>query len=180
MKRLFTALDLPDHLKPHIARISKGIAGARWERPELLHVTLSFFGDTDEATTTALRTALEAIKSDPIQLRLAGVGTFAKSTHKSPHVLWAGVTPCPRLATLKQEIDAAALTCGIPTEARKWNPHLTLARFKRPPGPDLKQWIEAHATLQIEPFDVREFHLYESQLTDSGAVHTILQSFKFA
>jgi 2'-5' RNA ligase len=176
MARLFVAVDLPDHLHESLAAICTGIASARWERPHLLHLTLRFIGEADAATTAALQTALLAIDVGRFQLEFAGVGTFPPIGRKPPRVLWVGVADNPALARLQQKVDAAATSCCVEPESRAWKPHLTLARFKRPPGSDLKAWLDTRKDFRLAPVQIREFHLFESKLLRSGAVHTKVQT----
>jgi len=67
--RLFVALDIPDAvrraLRELMARLKSECAGARWVRPEGMHITLKFLGETDEAKLDSIRAALSTIHSGP-------------------------------------------------------------------------------------------------------------------
>jgi len=62
MLRLFVAVDLPAELRPVVAGLAQGIGGARWTRPEQLHVTLRFLGDTPEDRLVDLRARLRQVR----------------------------------------------------------------------------------------------------------------------
>ena len=50
--RLFVALDIDEAIRRRIARFIDGVSGfapdARWAKPESLHVTLKFIGESPE------------------------------------------------------------------------------------------------------------------------------------
>jgi RNA 2',3'-cyclic 3'-phosphodiesterase len=175
MPRLFIAIDLPDDQRTQLAELCRGIEGAKWVKPEQIHLTLRFIGDADDDTKHLLQIALAEIAAPPLTLQLRGAGTFPPLGHK-PRVLWFGVAENPALMHLQQSVEAAVKDCGIPAESRPWTPHITLARFKAPPGKDLQRWLEANAGLQLPPFMIGVIHLYQSRLERSGAIHNLLQT----
>src|SRR4029077_6807793 len=104
----------------------------KWVRPENLHVTLKFLGETPPEKLDALCAAFSAVRSaQHVELRFHGIGFFPND--KRPRVFLAGMTSSPNLSPLAQVIDQASSTLGFPLENRPFTPHLTLARFD-PPG----------------------------------------------
>ena len=103
--RLFVALDLPAEVRDAIARTTASLRteapGARWSKPESLHVTLKFLGEADESLLPQIKIALEQIiSSATVSLSLHGVGFFPDE--KRPRVMWCGVTASPKMQrTLK-------------------------------------------------------------------------------
>ena len=114
-------------------------------------------------------------------LSLRGVGVFPPqpSRRSPPRVLWVGLAPVDRLSALKQAIDQA-LGPDPEMAEREFHPHVTLARWKDPPGPELARFLDRHAGLASPAFAVRDFHLYESRTLPEGAVYTRLHSFNLA
>ena len=57
--RLFVAIDIDEAIRQRIARFLEGVRGfapeARWVRPDSMHLTLKFLGETDEATGERVR-----------------------------------------------------------------------------------------------------------------------------
>ena len=45
--RLFVALTLPEDVRMRLAGLTNGLPGARWVKPENLHLTLRFLGELD-------------------------------------------------------------------------------------------------------------------------------------
>jgi len=185
--RLFVALELPadvrEALVELIAQLKPLCRGAKWARPEGMHVTLKFIGhavaDGDTEKLAAVRAALATVKSDaPVDMRYRGTGFFPDA--RRPNVFWAGIQASPNLAPLAADIEKVLEPLGIPRESRPFVPHLTLARFKSPHGVK-RVVIEAGKFADREFGSSREaeFHLFESKLKSDAAEHTKLESYRF-
>lgn len=121
-KRLFVAILLPAHVEAHlddaVDPLRTALPGLRWTRPSNWHLTLEFLGDCGphEAERQRLRWEERAASSAPMELQIAGSGTFPATTRAK--VLWTGlsgdVLSWQKLAGPEQE------------------PHLTLARAREP------------------------------------------------
>ena len=60
----------------------------------------------------------------------------------------------------------------MPPERRKFQPHVTLGRFREPPPQQrLASFIAGRALFRGEPFMVSGFSLYSSVLRPEGALH---------
>jgi 2'-5' RNA ligase len=92
---------------------------------------------------------------------------------------WLGLSPRDPLAALKLA-NYQALGRDPELGDREFHPHVTLGRWKHRPGPELAGFLDRHAGLASAPFDVRDFHLYESRTLPEGAVYTRLDSFGLA
>lgn len=177
--RLFVALDLPDAVKAALASLRTDIAGASWSKTANLHLTLKFLGDgIDEARVPILTDALRAVEGAPFPLALAGVGCFPPEGRQPPRVLWAGLSASPALAELAAAVDRTLVPLGFPAERHAFSPHLTLARLKVAGNdPAVARFLEQHAGLRCEPFEIAAFHLYSSLLSPQGATYRQLASF---
>jgi 2'-5' RNA ligase len=65
---------------------------------------------------------------------------------------------------------------GAPAEQRRFVPHVTVARIKRPHDPSA---YLAQAGLAPSEFVCRELTLYESQLRPAGPIYTVLHRARF-
>ena len=181
--RLFVALDIPDAvrraLRELIARLRPECTGARWVRPEGMHVTLKFLGETDEAKLDSIRAALSSIHSgQAVESDFRGVGFFPNEFH--PRVVWCGIEASSNLSQLAAGVDRALQTLGFPAESPPFTPHLTLARFNSHKG--LDTLVRAANNLKSYDFGSQracEFHLYQSVLKPSGAEYNRLATFSF-
>lgn len=176
--RLFIAIEIPDDLKKTIADLRADIPGARWVPEEQIHLTLAFLGEVEETVVEQLNSALAGIHATEFELCFSSTGCFPK--YQRPRVLWLGVKPHPHLDELAAKVRAAVLSCGIPQEERPFSAHITLARLKLLPSRELEAILEQPQKQRIHPFRAREFILFQSRLTQQGAVHTPLMSFPLA
>jgi RNA 2',3'-cyclic 3'-phosphodiesterase len=182
--RLFVALDVPDEtrraLGEAIRKFESVCRGARWMRAESIHVTLKFIGEVEETKLPAIKDSLATVKSSqPIEIAFRNFGFFPNERH--PHVFWLGIESGPNLAALAANISSALEPIGFPREEREFRPHLTLARFKTEKGlPKLREIVAPLAHQSFGNTVASQFHLYESVLNPSGAVHTKLASYPFA
>jgi RNA 2',3'-cyclic 3'-phosphodiesterase len=169
MHRLFTAIDLPEEVRETIADIGSDLPGARRVPPDQLHLTLRFIGEVDEGTFAAVRSSLRAVEATGFSLALRGVGHFPPG--RRPRVLWVGLAECAPLLELQKEVERALTGAGIPSEARRFSPHLTLARLKDTPPEKVDALEDRCRQFSAGPFPVTQFYLYSSTLTRSGAIH---------
>lgn len=167
--RLFVAIPIPDEVRRRLIAISSGVRNARWVRPEGMHITLFFAGETDRQQARDLDAELEHVRLPAFDIRCNGLGYFERgSVIKS---IWAGIETNPTLAHLQGRVESAGVRAGFPHENRKFKPHVTLARLKGGRAEDVGPWIEAHDPLMLEPFTADRFVLYRSHLSGEGALY---------
>ncbi len=169
MLRLFVAIPIPDDLRQRLLAISTGVRGARWVRPEGMHVTLFFAGEMDREQARDLDTELEAINLPAFELSCRGLGYFERGSRIKS--VWAGIESNDVLNHLHDRVETAAVKAGFARENRKYKPHITLARLKGGRADDIGPWIETHDHLSAPPFTVDRFTLYRSHLAREGAMY---------
>ena len=181
--RLFIAIEIPEDIRARIASLLKEFRAisphGKWVRPENLHLTLKFMGETDPAKLVEVQSALASICSaQPITIEFRGLGFFPNA--RRPRVFWLGIQSSAALADTVAAIDRAVHKLGFPLEERPFTPHLTLARFTESSlAASLQSAITEKAAVSLGAFTATEFHLIESKLKSSGAEYTTLQSFPF-
>jgi 2'-5' RNA ligase len=173
--RAFVALDLDARLREAMgelqARLRPRLGGIRMTRPEGIHLTLRFLGDTSPEQVAALRPLLaSAAEACPAaEARVAGLGTFPE--RGSPRVLWLGLDVPSAVYDLQRACERAARAAGFEREERPFRAHLTLGRWRdRAARPDLPP-----ADLGATPLD--SLVLFKSDLRPEGAVYTSLARF---
>ena len=127
--RLFFAL-WPDELtRLKLARLSLSLAakGCKPVPPQNLHVTLVFLGQVDAATICLIEHSATGISATPFVLTFDRLSYWPK-----PKVLCLNCTHTPD----ELELLVAALTrdvaiCGLLTDTRPYQPHITLVRPAR-------------------------------------------------
>jgi RNA 2',3'-cyclic 3'-phosphodiesterase len=187
--RLFVALEIPSELKKQLASLIKELReaagesrgnGPRWVRPENLHLTLKFIGEAASDKVSPICNMLTRIpSSEHISLEFRGLGFFPNE--KKARVLWVGISNSSQVQTLAANVEFVLEQIGIPREQRRFQPHLTLARFE-PPGvtTNLRVAIARNANRTFVSLHAHEFHLIESKLKPAGAEYTTVRSFPFA
>lgn len=178
MVRLFIAINLPDHIREEIRGLGQSIPGARAVPEEQLHLTLKFIGEVDGARAIDIGDALSAIRHPVINTALRGVGCFPP--RGEPRVLWTGIAAPDQVTALRNKVETCLAAIGMAREKKKFFPHFTVARLKSPPIQRLQQFLAGNSLLSSTPFVVDAFHLYQSQLTPKGAIHTCLQSYELS
>ncbi len=163
---LFAAIDLPGPIAKDIARMQRGVSGARWRTADQLHITLGYFGDVDVDHAEALDDALARSPLPGFELTVSGAGHFGR---REVHAIWAGVEDAAPLTALHKYCRRAARAAGIVMEARKYTPHVTLA-YMKPESPldRIIAFKKNMAGFSAGPFWVDGFHLYSSHPKKKG------------
>jgi 2'-5' RNA ligase len=170
-KRLFVAISPPPVIQQCLIDLDPGIRGVRWTERNQMHLTLGFFPDVSEHVDRALRENLNAIEFRAFFLPLQGIGTFPSKG--PPKIIWIGVGKGhPHLFQLHKRVQDAALAVGLEADLRPWHPHITLARCRGVYGGVLRKFLKSNAELDAGMFRVDAFHLYCSELTPAGPIHT--------
>jgi len=177
MHRLFVALRPPVPVRQGLLDIMQGIAGARWQDDEQLHLTLTFVGEVERPLAEDIATALGRVTQPRPTVRLRGTGLFGPPGR--PHSLWAGCTPDPGLTLLAQRVTRALTLAGHAAPARTFHPHVTIARLNRSSGP-ADAFLRLHAGLSMPAFVADAFFLYESELGRDGARYHVVARYPLA
>jgi 2'-5' RNA ligase len=157
-------------LKPHFP-------GARWERPDKLHLTLKFLGGTDESLAGEILGVIRASAAglSPFPMIVSGFGAFPSP--RRPRVLWVGCDdPGGTLTRIRDGIERGLAGLGIPEDDRPFHPHVTIARM-RDDG-DRTHLTSAPKNLTFDPRHtlVSELFLMKSVLQPAGSEHTVIGS----
>lgn len=146
-----------------------GIAGARWQSDEQLHLTLRFLGDLPRPLAEEVALTLGRIRFPPLTLALSGVGQFADSRGRV-NSIWAGVTPHDDVARLHRKVDQAVQQMGVAADPRAFLPHITLARLNVPMTAT-ERFLADQSGLASAPALFDHLYLWESHLGGAGAVY---------
>ena len=177
--RTFVAIDIPSAHGSRIAGVRSEIEHARWTNPAQYHVTLRFIGKTSAESLALVRDELAAIRSNSFELTLAEFGVFpATGAQRPPRTLWIRPLESPGLIALRAGVEAAVARSTGVSDDKPFRPHVTLARFRKPPRPgEVTGWLDRKKSFAPEVFRVERFRLYSSELNPDGAVHTVLATY---
>lgn len=172
--RAFLGVPLTTELQEAIRSLQSGlmsrIRGIRWSRPENLHLTLHFFGETTQENLEKIRVSMLSVKRchRPFLVDVIGLGAFPSL--RRPRVIWLGLNPQNQLRQLHRDCRRALHAAGLVTDSRQYSPHLTIGRAKKKTnelttlGSELKHQLVGH-------LPVDRLTLYESLLQPGGAEH---------
>ena len=175
MMRLFIAVNCGDETKKRLLSVQDKIKSqslkGNFSRPENIHLTLVFLGETPEDQVSAICSAIqEALRPPvaPFSLTFSQTGCF---THSKKELWWIGAEhAAPSLDTLKnlrQRITGGLSAKGVTFDDRPFNPHITLGRE-----------IKHNAPIVIEQqeiiFPVNRISLMKSERSGGVLVYTEL------
>lgn len=164
--RLFVALRPPRLVRETLIAAMHGIAAARWQSDEQLHLTLRFIGEVDRHRAEDIAAALGALHAPSIAARIMGTSLFERQGR--PHMIWAGVAPAEPVAALHRKVDQLLARVGVPADDRAFVPHITLARLGRQTGP-VAPFLTQSGDLTTPPFLFDHVILYESEMGHGGS-----------
>jgi 2'-5' RNA ligase len=177
MPRLFTALEIPREAALSLSLLRGGLPGARWIDVENYHITLRFIGDVEGHVADEVADALDRVRRSSFSLTLSGVGAFGG---KKPHSIWAGVSASPDLHALQGEIERICQRLGLPSDPRKFMPHVTLARLRNASPLDVAHYLSARGNFAAMPFRVGRFVLMSSRDSVGGGPYIVEEAWPLA
>lgn len=161
-----------------LARLGEMGNAVRPVRDDQLHVTLKFLGDVEEQLIPEIaeQTSRALEETSAFEWTLRGTGVFPSASR--PSVVWAGTDASEPFTSLAEQIESACEPLGFPRESRPFRPHVTLARIKFRPPPELATWLRETAQTEFGPQRAEEVILFQSILAPRGSVYTPLHVVK--
>ena len=188
MIRTFSALFLPDDIRQEVAELVESFrregGEVKWVAPELLHLTVRFFGDLDEEAMERVQvvTGQVAEMVAPIRTRIAGAGTFPPRGR--PRVYWLGLERGQEaLVQLGETLNRAYQGAGLGEADRPLAPHLTIGRARPPrrgrrPSPaPARLRAFARLTFATPEFIFQTVSVVRSDLAPHGPTYTPLAEY---
>jgi 2'-5' RNA ligase len=186
--RAFLAVNPPDHWHRELSlrvdpvrQALKGCSALRWAPPHNWHLTLQFLGNWPEARLKVLKEA-SGNRAAPSAFSLSprGLGAFPDLRH--PRVLFLQLDGGQAIVNLVEWVREAVqeIWPDGPQDARVFRPHLTLARVKGELSAQELARLGSLDLAELPALPVADFGLMGSELTASGARHTMLGSWLLA
>ena len=178
--RTFVALELTGSIRNRAVRmqgmLASTVTDTKWVEPENLHITLKFLGEVDERDIYQVCRIAQQVaeRHEPFELVVQGVGAFPHA--RRPRVLWAGVEEgAEPLRRLQEELEAEYAAAGWNPEGRRFQPHVTLGRIRRPRTTQgLEEFIKQHEHWKAGQMEVDELVVMSSELSKRGPVYAVL------
>lgn len=157
-------------LKAHFPKIN-------WVKPDNLHLTLKFIGNIapDDLPDIFAVTEEAVAEIAGFSLEVCGAGAFPDLIH--PRVMYAECTQGREEATqLAEAVEGALAPLGYLPDGRKYAPHLTLGRIKKPSDAlGIENHAQELAQARFGVIEVEEVVVFMSELKKHGARHTPMQ-----
>lgn len=176
--RLFIGIRLPEEVKQHIARLCGSIADAKWAPQDNFHITLAFLGEIASHDMVDIGLALGKIDYPAFDFAVQGVGIFGSA--KRPRILWAGVENTEAMTVLQAKIVQSLDRIGCPVDARKFRPHVTLARVQNADYGKIRNFLSDHALFNAGAVHAHDFSLFSSHSTGTGPQYREEMAFDLA
>jgi 2'-5' RNA ligase len=179
--RVFCAIELPslvlEKISAHINRLQLTApdSPASWSRPENVHLTLKFIGEIAQNRVSDLSHAVaNAVAGfSPFEIVIKDTGSFPK--RGTPRVFWIGIDDASgELAQLQVKLDEECLRFGFEKEVRAFNPHLTIARGRKPQGARALATAHKEMGFTATAISVRELSVIRSELSSKGSNYTTI------
>jgi 2'-5' RNA ligase len=175
---------LQDALKRRLQKDLSREARVVWVRPDSIHLTIKFLGDTDEGLVAPLQEALTLALAtqQSAALPIERLGVFPRL--QGPRVVWVGPPEewergeeAQRLAAIQQSVEQGCAELGFAREPKAFHPHLTLARVKegeRQFGQALARSGVMDCPVALGSAAIESIVFMKSDLRPTGSVYTKL------
>lgn len=180
MLRLFIAVPLAPGIGKKLSIAQHSLARAKtrvtWVDPESMHITIKFIGDYPASEIGKVRDMMAAslVGCTPSRLHFAGLSFFPNE--KSPRVIKVDSTDESGILTHAHNyLDKALCPLGVPSENRRFTPHITLGRLKNTADiGTLVRIAQEYQDFKFGSMDVSSLTLFASKLDRNGPKYTVL------
>lgn len=188
--RLFIALPIPEAVKSEIECVQNELRqvlpekSVRWTKRGQFHLTLRFLGNVEASRVLELTSVLrDACSSFPaLGLRAERIGCFPGLRY--PRVVWVWVhDDVQQLGLLQRMTESAVGKFAENGAEKKFTGHVTIGRIngiKRPQTEALAKLAHSMTERRFGEWTATEVKLMRSELSQSGAVHSVLSTFPLA
>lgn len=197
--------DLHNKLKFLQDKLKSEHIDVKWVKPENIHLTLKFLGQTDDGKIESIKNIMDnlASKFRTFSLEVSNLGAFPNL--RSPRVIWIGVHPvrskspevaaAPKVTTsngtnpLKGNTDIVSDIVGIleeklekldfPKEKKVYQSHITIGRIRSSKNLNiLRESLQDNFKFKTGTLRVTQIALIQSTLTPSGPIYTPIYTAK--
>ncbi len=183
MKRLFTAIKIqPDNeFITQFREVQRQLQHERikWVEEYNIHMTLKFFGETEEEKIPVINQVVEEVasKTNVFSFSLRNLGIFG-STY-DPRVVWVGIEPYANLVQIMKVFRDKMTVIGYEPDRQNLVPHLTLGRIKfLKDKKSFQHIIDQYKDISSQEITVDRFILFESILKKEGPVYLAPKTFQ--
>lgn len=150
-----------------INSLSDKQTGMRWEKKEKIHLTLKFIGEVPNEIVPLIVEQISFLNHfEKIKFSLTEFNFFPNGYN--PKILYIGLSNNEIINQIAFELDQRLFEIGIEKSEKRFKPHLTILRIKKPVS---DSFIKSFKSLNISSlnFIANEVSLYESKLKPDGS-----------
>jgi len=179
--RTFIAIELSTENQSKLSQIQKELktsgADVKWVKPENIHLTLKFLGETKISIIENINKAIQetANEFEKFSFELNELGAFPKI--QFPRVIWINAQePTGTIIKIVSELEDRLEKLGFAKEEREFTAHITIGRVRSSQGriqlvDKLKEVKLSQPLIQ----EVNNLTLFKSTLMPSGPIYEILR-----
>jgi len=183
--RTFIAITLNPDIREALKKIQSDLrktgADVKWVKPENIHLTLKFLGDTPvEKLPEIIKILQSAAHNTPsFPCSLTHLNAFPKPEH--PQIVWIGIEQGKDEVTrLAQTLEDHLKRLGFPKEKKGFDAHVTLGRVRSGLNRfTLSKEIKQYRLGQELQQNVDYLIFYKSTLTSQGPIHEVIETVGF-
>lgn len=175
--RSFIAISIPQEMTNALGDTAAKMAyqdksnAVRWADQANYHITLAFLGEQSERDLESLAEKLDdQLPTNSFEMTISHISPFPES---KPKLIAAMLAKSYELSDLHERVVSSVNTCGLQFDKRRFNPHITLGRFRHSKNPYAGTIPSAFAMSA----EIGEVVLYESVLSPAGAEYEPLYRF---
>ena len=179
--RSFLAFELPLEIEAVVTWVSDELKqsslDAKWVKSGNIHLTVVFMGDVEVNEIPAIKEEVGKVclTYGAFGISLKGLGCFPHM--RKPRIIWVGLDgDLERMSLFRDALQERLIPFGIKEEKRRFEPHLTLGRFRRPKRMDSEglELLSGNEDLTSPVCPLKELVLFKSELKPGGARYTRL------
>jgi 2'-5' RNA ligase len=172
-------------MRERIAQVERSAGPAlsgepiHWTRPETIHLTLRFLGETTAARLDSVRQGAEARARSwaSFDLHVAGLGCFPDI--RRPRIIWVGASDeSGSLEAIVRDLEQLARAAGFSPEERAFSAHLTIGRVRERLSPDgarrFASYLGGSSMMDFGSIHVESVDLMRSELKPAGPVYSMI------
>lgn len=161
-----------------LRELARSRADLKIVKPELLHVTLKFLGDTGEELVEQISARIVEATSEvaPFRIRLLGMGAFPSMSNI--RVVWVGIEDGRPLQEIASKLDLSLKELGFERDKKGFVPHLTLARTRSGRSmANLQEIIRSNAATDYGEYLMDRVLLKKSVLSPQGPMYSNVREY---
>ena len=183
MKRIFLAIRVPlnDQILSYVSDYHQqfGFMNIRWVKSEYLHMTLKYFGPTDDKSIERIKIMLEKVlkSEESFNINISKLKMFGSKS--SPKSLWWGIEEEEKLKDLVHILQRGFDKLGLFVDRQNFVPHITLGRIiKVNSNSFFQKQLSKFSILDPISINVKSLILLESRISKHGPKYIELAEFK--